>query len=203
MDIEAILEEIEAPETSVTLCLKGSLVAEWERLSDQLDAAGAPVSLAGEVSDIAQRMDDLRAQMIKFQATFRFRALPPKEFSDYRTRAPERVEGQPDAAEFDDAYHDWVCGLVAASCAEPVMRPDQVDALSQKLSDNQWVRLRNHAWLVNAGKQDIPFSAAASVLIRTSDGKSRRPEPPESPEAGSLAGNPSSEPSTNTTSTGD
>ena len=42
---------------------------------------------------------------------------------------------------------------------------------------------------VNEEDDGVPFSAAASVLTRSSGEKSQQPEPPASPEAESLAGN--------------
>jgi hypothetical protein len=200
MDILSILEEVEAPESSVTLCLKGSLVAEYERLDEQLQAAGSPVSLAGDASAAAieAAMDDLRQQMLAAGVAFRFRALPPRQFSDYRATSPVKKDGQPDA-EYADAYHLWVCGLVALCAVDPQMTPEQADQLSQKLSDAQWNRLVNSAWMVNANKQNIPFSDAAFANSLISGAKSRRQEQPEPVEAGSLAGSPSSEPSTSET----
>lgn len=203
MDIESILGEIEAPETSVTLCLKGSLVAEYERLDERLKSAGSPVSLAGDESAaaLAGQMDDLRQQMLAHEVTFRFRAVtPPKVFSDYRAKAPERSDFADDAA-FTDAYHLWVCGLVALCAVDPVMSAEQADRLSQRLSNAQWTRLTNAAWLVNTQSQNIPFSEAAYAQTLLSGGKSRRQEQPASPEVDSLAGSPDPSPSTSTPTT--
>lgn len=203
LDIESILEQVELPETSVTLCLKGSLVARYESLDEQLQAAGAPVSLAGDDSAAAikAQMDELRAQMLAHEATFTFRAKPPREFSDLRAKAPEKVDGQT-ADEYVDAHHLWVCEVVAACCVEPAMNAEQADRLSQRLSNAQWTRLTNAAWSVNTEQQKIPFSAAAYAQTLISGGKSRRQEPAESPEVGSLAGNPEPSPSTSTETTG-
>lgn len=198
MDILSILEAAELPRTSVPICLKGPLVAEYEQLDAQLQAVAPAASLAGDGSAaLVARMDDLRAQMLQFEATFTFEALPSRQFSDLRAGIPEKKEGQPDD-EWRDLYHEWVCLLVATCCVEPTMTPEQVDQLSVKLSDAQWSQLSNAAWRINANRQDIPFSNAAFVLSLNSGAKSRRQEQPEPPEVDSLAGNPDPSPSTST-----
>lgn len=203
-DIEEWLAEAELPERSVSLCLRGSLVAEYERLDAQLrQAAQTAGSLAGNspAQQIAAQMETLHAQMQDAGRTLRFRALPPRVFSDLRAKQPlEKKPNQTDD-EHADAFHAWVCGIVAASCVDPVMTAEQVDRLSQTLSDGLWRQVTAAAWDVNTSAQDIPFSAAASALTRLSDERSKQPEPAASPEAGSLAGSPEPSPSTSTETT--
>lgn len=203
-DIEAWLAEAELPERSVSLCLQGSLVAEYERLDAQLrQAAQTAGSLAGDspAQQIAAQMEVLHERMLADARILRFRALPPRVFSDLRAKQP--LEKKPDQTddEHADAYHVWVCGIVAASCVDPVMTAEQVDRLSQTLSDGLWRLVTAAAWDVNTSAQDIPFSAAASALTRLSDERLRQPEPAASPEVGSLAGSSEPSPSTSTETT--
>lgn len=209
MDIESIIDEAELPEQSVTLCLKGSLVAAYERFDAALQEAARQdtadrLSLAGRDTSAADglvaQMADLREQMLAHERVFTFRALPPRDFSNLRARVPVKAAGQPDD-EFADLYHAWLCGLVAASCIDPQMTPEQAERLSRRLSDAQWRLLRDGAWEVNAEKQIIPFSAVASALSRASAQRSKQPEQPASPDLSSLAGSPDPEPATSTTPT--
>jgi hypothetical protein len=200
-DIESIIGEIETPETSVTLCLKGSLVAEFERLSTQLDGMTTdPINLAGDGPgrDIAARLTLLREEMLAHERVFLFRAVTPR--GAWRKAAGKRPVKLPEIGddEYADLYHGWVCEIVAVSAIDPVMSPEQVQRLADKLSDGQWQKLANAAWKVNDDAQGIPFSVAASVLSRSSGGRSKQPEPSENPAHGSLAGSPSPDTSTTT-----
>jgi hypothetical protein len=208
-DIESIIDEAELPEKSVTLCLKGSLVAAYERLDTALQEAArqgpaSTLSLAGEdtsaTDGLVAQMAELREQMLAHERVFVFRALPPLDFSNVRARVPVKAAGQPHD-EFTGLYHSWLCGLVAATCVDPPMTPEQADRLSRRLSDAQWRDLRDGAWEVNAQKQDVPFSVVASEMSRVSALRSRLPGQPESPDLSSLAGNLDPGPATSTTPT--
>jgi hypothetical protein len=201
MDIEEILDQAELPTTSVTLCLKGGLVAEYERLEVRLADAAPMASNLAEASpktQVAEQMAELRKRMLAHETAFRLRALPWREGSDLRAREPDRKDGQPEDV-FTDAYHGWVCELLALTCDEPKMTVEQAGRLSQRLSNGQWNRLTTRAYTINYGRQDVPFSAAAFALTLASGAKSKRPETPEPAAHGSLAGPSSNEPSTPTT----
>lgn len=203
-DIESIIDEVETPETSVTLCTKGSLVAEYERLAEQLEGMTTdPINLAGDGPgrDVATRLTELRAQMLAHERAFRFRAVTPR--GAWRGMLGKRPLKLPEIGdeEYATLYHDWICDMVAASALDPVMDADQVQRLADKLSDGQWQKLANAAWKVNDDAQGVPFSVAASVLTRSSGEKSRQPETSTNPAHGSLAGNPEPSPSTSTETT--
>lgn len=195
------IDEIEAPEGSITLCLKGKLVAEHERLSAQLaEMPTAATSLAGDGpgADIADRLVQLREEMLAHNKVFTFRAVTPRvDWRLLRGKQPVRTEGGDEAA-YGEEYHAWMCGMVAASALDPVMTVEQVGRLADRLSNAQWTKLANKAWSVNEEDEGIPFSAAASALSRSSGEKSKQPEPSTSPARGSLAGSPSSDTTTTT-----
>lgn len=199
LDIEALLAEAELPETSVTLCLKGSLVSRFEALDIQLSHLPAtPGSLAGntEAAGIAAQLEQLRAEMAAHERVFLIRAMPALPFAALRAAQPNKA-GKTDE-QFADAYHQWVCQVVASSCYDPEMTVEQVDRLCAVLSDGQWRRLSNAAWGINNDNSTIPFSAAGYALTQTSAAKSPQQETPASPEAGSLAGPSAPSPNTST-----
>jgi len=195
------IDDIETPETSVTLCLKGKLVAEHERLSAQLAGMTAdPTNLAGDSPgrDIADRLVQLREEMLAHERAFSFRAVTPRGvWRALRGKQPVRTE-EADEDAYADQFHAWLCDVVAASSLDPAMTAEQVQRLADRLSNGQWTKLSNAAWNVNEDSQGIPFSAAASVLSRSSGGKSKQPEPSSNPAHGSLAGNPPSDTTTTT-----
>ena len=199
------IDEVETPEHSVTLCLKGKLVAEHERLAAQLAGMDTgPTNLAGDSPgrDIAARLVQMREEMLAHEKSFTFRAVTPRVgWRLLRGKQPVRTEGGDEDA-YGEEFHAWLCTLVAASSLDPVMTVEQVIRLADRLSNAQWTKLSNAAWEVNEDDKGIPFSAAASVLSRSSGEKSKQPEPPVNPAHGSLAGNPEPSPSTSTTETG-
>lgn len=201
VDIAAILDAAELPRTSVKICLKGTLVAEYEQIDAQLQNVKPAASLAGDASAsrLAERLDELRAEMLGHEVAFTFQALPSRQFSDLRAKIPEKKDGQP-IEQWQDLYHVWICQLVATCCLEPAMTSEQADQLSERLSDAQWSALCNAAWRVNANKQDVPFSNAAFALSLTSGAKSKRQEQQEPPAADSSADPSSNAPSTSATS---
>lgn len=203
-DIESIIDEAEPAQTAVTICVKGGLKSEYERLDAQLgDITQAATNLAGDGpgSEIAARMAELREQMQQYLRSFVFRAVTPRRrWRDLVAKRPVKTPDMDDEA-YLDLYHPWVCAIVAASALDPPMKPDQVERLADKLSDGDWQKLANAAWRVNDDSSEIPFSVAASVLSRSSGAKSRQPEPSTNPDHGSLAESPS--PDTSTTPTDD
>lgn len=203
-DIESIIGDAEPAETVVTICIKGNLRSEHDRLETQLGNVSEVVgSLAGnsEKQRIAAAMAELVEQMHAWERPFTLRALTPRRaWRNLYAKRPVKTADL-SAEQYADLYHPWVCEIVAASAVDPAMTPEQVGRLADKLSDGDWQRLANAAWSINEDSRDIPFSAAASALIRSSGGKSKQPEISENPAHGSLAGSPS--PDTSTTTTGD
>jgi hypothetical protein len=195
------IDEVETPEHSVTLCLKGKLVAEHERLSAQLAGMTAdPTNLAGDSPgrDLADRLVQLREEMLAHERAFSFQAVTPRgKWRVLRGKQPVRTEGIDEDA-YADQFHAWLCDVVAASSLDPVMTGEQVRRLADRLSNGQWSKLSNAAWNVNEDDQGIPFSAAASVLSRSSGERSKPPATSDNPARGSLAGSPPSDTTTTT-----
>lgn len=200
MDIESIIGETEPAETSVTICVKGSLRAEYERLDAQLgDVSQAVSNLAGSgASDITDRMTELRQEMLAYERVFTLRAVEPLAWSNLVARRPVKTPGMSDE-DYLALYQPWVCEIVAASVSEPSMTVEQAARFRDRLSNGDWSKLANAAWNVNDESSHIPFSVAASVLSRSSGEKSKQPETHDNPDHGSLAGNPPAEQSSNAT----
>lgn len=200
-DIESIIDDAEPAETVVTICIKGNLRARYDRLETKLGSLVETVAnLAGnpEKAAIAAEMAELVDQMHTWERQFTLRAVTPRRA--WRNLVAKRPVKTPDINddEYVDLYHPWLCGVVAATALDPAMSSEQVERLADKLSDGDWQKLANAAWLVNDDSRDIPFSAAASALLRSSGTKSKQPEPSDNPDHGSLAGSPELSPSTST-----
>lgn len=182
LSIEDILAEARLPEDCVTLFVRGDLAAEYERLDRQLAGASRQPASLGEpspASAIVEAMTALHEQMSAVgEADFRLRALDAKSWSDLfakRPEAPTAEDGQEVSKaakdQFTADWHAWVCAMVAATCYEPKMTAKQAEKLAAKLADSQWKELSNSAYSINVERQSIPFSAAASAILRHSEPK--------------------------------
>lgn len=198
LSIEDILTQAKPPESVVTLCLRGDLVAEYEDLERRLDSASETVESLGDVSPAAEiraRMVDLARDMVSGSVTFRLRAMTAKAWSDLFARQPDmpKPDDEGKVADADaDVYRagmfDWFRLVVAATCCEPEMTPEQAGELADVLSHVQWDELATAAWNLNTGKQTIPFSVAAFASPPATTPKSKRPTNSASHGRSSSAG---------------
>jgi hypothetical protein len=176
-DFATLLAAAKLPERTVQLCLRGDLVADHEAAERDLEQAQkAPSdSLAGSgAGDLADRLRALEAEMRANSYTFKVRALPKPRYRAFLADHPSRIE--------DDKVNqqDAVFGFNIEAGFEPLIRaclidPELDDAgwsrLMESLTDRQFDDLAMAAWYVNRGEVDIPFSRAASLSKRASDGE--------------------------------
>lgn len=179
IDIDALIDGAQLAERSLPLCLRQDLVARWEELDAQREAASKRAgrdSLAGSGGDaatIALQMEELRTQMAAATVTVVVRALPRPAFQKLLKVHPPRRDD--DGKTFDeDADHGvntstfWGA-LLRASWQSPVIsKARMAKLLDELLSDRQFEQLANLAMAVNRGDFDIPFSFAASRLLPSS-----------------------------------
>lgn len=199
--IEEIVARARRPEDTVSLCLRGDLIAQHKTLTRELTTASTVVPSLGERSAaarIAEQICDLERQMRDAETPFTLRAQDPRDWAPFFAGRPIQKKGEPDD-EFGARWYAWVCGMVSHAAIDPVMTPEQVDSLVPCLSAEQWDELQNAAYVLNAGRVSVPFSEAASRLIVSTDATSRRPEQPESPSPDSSAPSPDESPRTSTT----
>lgn len=158
---EDILALAKPREEEVILCLAGDLAAEADRIArqlDELDRPGVRSSLAdgSQRAQLVSELDELRELMKDSEATFRFRALPSREYSDLIAAHPG---GEGRALNIATLQPD----LIARCAIEPKMTREQVDQLLDVINEWQRDRLFDAAWNANNAAVAIPTSRAASV----------------------------------------
>ena len=167
--IAEIIARARLPETTVTLCLRGDLLAEWRVLERDLEEAPSVAPSLGEMSPrraIAERMEAIRGEMTAAEIPVRLRALPAREWSAYAARRPlARTEDEPEDA-WRSRWYVWTAGLISHCAIDPEMTVEDVDQLVDVLSGVQWDELSTAAWALNEQRVAIPFSAAASAQTR-------------------------------------
>lgn len=184
-------------ERTVSICLRGDLVAQLEDLERQAELAtkgrkAASKEDAGPAAIVAQ-IEALQEQMRESTEVFRLVALPPRQYRKLRAAHPPRRD---DAGELDD--HDLRLGfnrdtfphaLIEASTTSPELTGEQwlellghseaaaaaleaegrdAEIVDSKLTYSQFMELANAAWRLNEGDVDIPFSRAALLMNRSS-----------------------------------
>lgn len=163
MDIDQIIDAYEPMARSVRVCLKGSLVAEFEDLERQLrDASREQVRMseAAPSVTIAKRMAELREQMLASSAVFRFQSID-RRYAELT--AAHRI-GQEDADGIG-----FAAALIVASCVSPKLTLEKLGQLADKLSDAQYQQLYDTALACNRSSVDVPFSTLASDVLHKNE----------------------------------
>lgn len=164
------------PERTVPLCLRGDLVAEHEELCARLAAAERQPanSLAGnpEVQPLAAAIRTLEEQMAGHVVQFRLRALPRRQWAGLVAKHPPRTDDGGRILDSDAAgvnVDEFMAEVLHQCMVEPVLS-DEVFAhlVDESLSDAQYEELTDAVWSLNRRKVDIPFSHAASRILRAS-----------------------------------
>jgi hypothetical protein len=163
LDLDAWIEDARLPEKSVTVYGRADLVAEHQRLVEELGHLQRASLSDGRVNDptvdVATEIKDVEARMEASALTFRFRALTRNESKTITTEAPKDKDGEPDA---DYTAAAWL----AASSVSPKLTVGQASSVREKIGEGQFNSLWQAAWSVsNDRRVDVPLSPAASVIL--------------------------------------
>lgn len=163
VSIDDVISAAKPVERVVKLCVAGELVAEYEKLKDELDNLGRVRTLSGgRDAELRARLVELEGEMKARTFEFRFRALSAKAWSDLMAKHPDKggkrlfnLETFPVAA-------------IAACCVEPAGMddPDKVAALMDKLSSAQQNDLLDGAWEANtAAPKGMSFYSESAAHL--------------------------------------
>lgn len=171
-DFDKLLAGARLPEAGVPLVLRGDLALRHEHLEAELAAAEEadrtgsdfPGAGGGRARKVAEQIRDLEAEMRDHTHVFALRALPRQQFRDLVEAHPPRDENKDDQA-FAVNMATFPVPLIAASCTDPVMTPEQVDQLLEVLTEGQMLELYSAALHLNRARVDVPKSFAASEVL--------------------------------------
>jgi len=167
--IDDILAEATPRERTVSVCIRGDLAGEAERLADEL----ARVSEDWQPSDLteehpgralAAQLKEVRDKARKAEVPFSLRYIGDKAYSDLLAAHPPTSDNEA----FGESF---IKALIAASCVDPVMTEDQAAELFEKLNQGEIKKLFDAAWDVHNSSELIPFSLAASALLAALGGE--------------------------------
>jgi hypothetical protein len=180
--IEQVLKQARPKTVTVQVCLRGDLLDAHEQAGIELAAARRVSETENAYSgapEIARRLQDLEAEIDAAHTPFTFTAVGQKRWTDLYVAAGLTEE----MPETDPAYLDWMLSAIAASCTAPEMTVADVDKLFNICNFGQWQILWQGCLNANVEGIRVPFSAAASAVLRGYETKSDSPTPTESPEA--------------------
>ncbi|MFG3710127.1 hypothetical protein [Micromonospora sp. NPDC047730] len=176
-DVKALIRGAKLPETTVSVCLAADLVAQFEQRERELvnarRAAGSSLAGSSKARELAEQIEALRQEMAESTVDFRLRAMPRPEWRAFvAAHPPRKVEGG--KVHEDDAHlgvnaETFFDALVQKSTVSPELdAEDWRLLLDEKLTDRQFDELSNAAWALNRREVDVPFSHAASRILRSS-----------------------------------
>lgn len=190
--IDEVLEAHTPKQTSVELCIDGSinrriqaLLSEYERA--QSDDGG---SLADDrAQDIYDRLSELREQARQSTVEFVFEAVGDLAWD----RLIGEHQPTEDQREADDYHLDYDVdrfppAAIAASLVEPEgVDTDRVSKLQEALSAGQWRQLWTACVSANTGGDELGKDAAVTGLMNAIGSSSTTAPNGDSPAASSLA----------------
>lgn len=168
----ALIADAQLPGRTISLCLRADLVAELDELEADLRTMRPSDRLTGnaEARAVAEKIEALRQRMKDSTVRFRLQSLPPREFQKFvAEHGPRDGNAEDKAAGINTETYFF--DLVQRCLIGPALDPDQLGQLVLKLSLSQWRELTQAAVDLNIEKISIPFSQAASMLLRPSPEK--------------------------------
>lgn len=148
-DLKTLLAQAQRPEQSVSLCLRGDLFAERERVAREIANYATDTFGDTGVLELRHRLEQITEAMHDSTHTFTFVALPRNDFRSLRDSWPTEP-GAPMPQGFVDT-------LVAASLTSPDLTTAEVTELLATLSEGQASVLEDAAWAVNQDSDAVPL----------------------------------------------
>jgi hypothetical protein len=188
-------------ERSIQICLRADLVAGHEAADRELKRARdeGRVSDSKESSglgDLIEKVRALEAQMLEEADTWVLRAMPRHKFRalvdaheprrgddgepldedrqlglNRDTFFPALIRASVITPELDDEDWLWLLGHTDEERAHLEAEERQAEIEDGVLTDRQFGDLEDTAWFLNRGEVKVPFSHAASLASRDSDGE--------------------------------
>jgi hypothetical protein len=172
-NIEEILAQAKPKTVTVRVCLRGDLLAEHDELERQLVEArrlDESELRHAEAPHIAEQVQELERQIDAAAVPFTFTAIGQKAWSDLLAQYPPTDEDRAQRYEFNPKAFPQAA--IAASASDPQISPEQAHKLYAALNFGQWQQLWSGCLDANVEGTSVPFSGAASVILRGSETKS-------------------------------
>lgn len=167
-----LLKTATLPERVVSIVMDRQLVAEFQRLEDELASAqekrARDTRMASEVTAAANAIEELREKMRASTVAFTLRGMPGKKWRDLKAKHP--LADNEDVSNQDRLLDADSVGLfneaVPASIVSPQIDADDWEKFLTVLTEGEWDRLVNAVYALNEEGTGVPFSRNASIALR-------------------------------------
>lgn len=159
------------PETSVVLCLDGTLQRRLEELAEQLVEAQRFDERHNEpdrAPAVRDQIEQLQARARDAEVEFVLRALPRKRWSDLLAEHPATKEQK--EQRLDHNPETFWPPVMAESIVTPqgATAEKVADWAANQLTDGQWQTLVQAVWQLNRGSSRSPLSERISTVLLNS-----------------------------------
>lgn len=178
-NIKDILAEARLPERAVSICLRGDLSAEFQRLEDRLSEANNErlkdkrLAKSTKPVEIAQEMEAVREKMRAATIEFTLRAFASDVWRSMKRKHP--LPEKPEA--IDRVLGADAKGLlneaIQKAIVEPELDDEDWDRLRDTIADGEWQKLVDATYVLNEEGTNLPFSQAGSLALRVSGADSK------------------------------
>lgn len=184
---KSLIHKAKLPAVTVPLCLRSDLQEQFEAaeqaLSAALQVAEDADSLGGgtvDVQALAAEVERIRVEMADEVIEFRFQARDRKRWPRLIAEHPPRPDNEKDVEQGLN-FESLMTALIVESTVSPQLDPEDWEALFGAITDGQWELLTNTLWRLNRQQElSVPFSPAASRILRNSAAASKRPSDSDS-----------------------
>lgn len=181
LDVKKLIAQAKRPELSVTVNLRGDLIAQIQQLEQELlEMQQRSMQRLADHPDavkIAHQIHNLEEQADESKVTLRFIALPGPEWRKALAKHPPSAE-QKQGGYIADS-NAVVEDVLLESLVDPDLDQADVDALLGVLTEGQWQEIVGTIFNLNGGDNTVPFSRIASLVAPSSDDEQKSPEPTE------------------------
>lgn len=182
--LKELLADAKLPRRIVSVCLRGDLTAEVQRIEDELQetqtsSAPARLSDGGRDEVLAQQLEDLRTQMLDESIELELEARSALAWRSLKSKHPVGANPSPTDNVLGADSTPFFNEAVRASIISPKVDDEDWEHLTAVLSEGEWSKLVEAVYALNEVPVDIPFSQRAYAILRARSDASELPETPE------------------------
>lgn len=158
------LEKFQATRTVVTLQQRSDLLAEYTQVERDIQVSMRDDLAGGAgVAALRERLHALEDEMRDAEFRVVLEALGSQRYTQLLALHPPTPDDRQQGLGFN--HVTFPPALVAACAVDPVISPDEAEALCERLSDGQFTKLWNAALVVNIGDDSAPKSVRRSATV--------------------------------------
>lgn len=179
-----LLADARLPRRIVSVCMRGDLTAEVQRLEDSLQesqqsSGPARLSDGGRDEVVAQELEDLRQQMLAESVQIELEALSANAWRALKAKHPLPSNPTPTDSVVGADTTPFFNEAVRVSIVDPKVDADDWEKLTTVLSEGEWSKLVEAVYALNEEPVSVPFSQLAWQTLQRLSVDSTSPQKSE------------------------